>query len=102
MPSARPRLTEKTGARGDRHGRPAPRLRLGREAAPGLAAQLAEPIDWAAMLEALVERGASRMLELGPGRALADMAFGAFPHLDIRALSDFHTIEAQRAWLRAR
>lgn len=66
----------------------------------GLAAQLARPIDWAAMLDALVERGATRMLELGPGRALADMALAAFPHLEIRALSDFKTIDGAISWCR--
>ena len=43
-----------------------------------LAAQIANPIDWAAALEALVEAGAETFLDLGPGHALADMAHTAF------------------------
>jgi len=39
-----------------------------------LARQIAEPVEWAACLAACVEAGATAFLELGPGRALADMA----------------------------
>jgi hypothetical protein len=35
-------------------------------------AGLESPIDWAATLEALVEAGAEKFLDLGPGHALAD------------------------------
>ena len=44
-----------------------------------LAAQLANPIDCAAALEALVEAGAAKFLDLGPGHALAHMTGAAFP-----------------------
>jgi [acyl-carrier-protein] S-malonyltransferase len=71
----------------------------GPRALDGLASQVAHCIDWAATLEALVERGASRMLELGPGTALAEMARGACPGLDIRALDEFHSIEGVSRWI---
>jgi [acyl-carrier-protein] S-malonyltransferase len=64
----------------------------------GLARQLATAIDWEATLQAIVERGATRLLELGPGNALAEMARAPFPHLDIRAVDDFRTLDGLRAW----
>ncbi|TWB15309.1 [acyl-carrier-protein] S-malonyltransferase [Nitrospirillum amazonense] len=70
------------------------------QALAGLAAQLAETIDWAAVLEALAERGVTTVLELGPGRALADMAAAALPTADVRALDDFHGLAGARAWLK--
>ncbi|TWB70728.1 [acyl-carrier-protein] S-malonyltransferase [Nitrospirillum amazonense] len=68
----------------------------------GLAGQLAETIDWAAVLEALAERGVTTVLELGPGRALADMAAAALPTAEVRALDDFHSLAGARAWLKDR
>ncbi len=67
--------------------------------AHGLAAQLATTVDWAATLDALVERGAYRFLELGPGDALATMTRGAYPDLDVRALDEFRSLAGARAWL---
>ncbi|MDQ0396425.1 acyltransferase domain-containing protein [Labrys monachus] len=65
----------------------------------GLAAQLAATIDWAAVLEAMVERGMTRVLELGPGTALADMVRSAYPALDVRAIDDFRSLDGIQAWL---
>jgi len=67
--------------------------------APGLARQLAHTVDWAGTLAALVERGADRIFELGPGGALSDMMRGAYPTLPVRALDDFQTLAGARAWL---
>ena len=39
-----------------------------------LALQISQPVRWAACLESCVEAGANAFLELGPGRALANMA----------------------------
>ena len=64
-----------------------------------LAAQLAAPVDWAACLEACVETGATAFLELGPGRALAEMAAGAYPQLPARSLDDFRSLEGARRWI---
>ncbi len=66
---------------------------------PGLAAQLDTTVDWAATLDALVERGVDRILELGPGTALADMARSAFPMLDFRAVDDFRSVVGIRTWI---
>lgn len=64
-----------------------------------LAAQIDTAIDWAATLEALMERGATRVLELGPGSALADMVRATWPKIDARAIDDFRTIEGVKNWV---
>jgi [acyl-carrier-protein] S-malonyltransferase len=65
----------------------------------GLAAQLATTIDWAALLDAMAERGVRRILELGPGSALADMARPVLPDADVRAADDFRSVSGARDWL---
>ncbi|KWF09813.1 malonate decarboxylase subunit epsilon [Burkholderia pseudomultivorans] len=64
-----------------------------------LARQIAEPVEWAACLAACVEAGATAFLELGPGRALADMASGAYPALPARSLADFRSVDGVTGWL---
>ena len=64
-----------------------------------LAAQVAQTLDWAACLEACVEAGVDRMLELGPGNALAAMASATYPAIRARALDDFRTLDGVKAWL---
>ena len=51
------------------------------------------------VLEALVERGVDRILELGPGTALADMVRGAYPAMQVRAVDDFRSIAGIKAWI---
>ncbi|KVC31917.1 malonate decarboxylase subunit epsilon [Burkholderia pseudomultivorans] len=64
-----------------------------------LARQIAEPVEWAACLAACAEAGATAFLELGPGRALADMASGAYPALPARSLADFRSVDGVTGWL---
>ncbi|MBN3778131.1 malonate decarboxylase subunit epsilon, partial [Burkholderia sp. Ac-20345] len=64
-----------------------------------LARQIAEPVEWAACLAACVEAGATAFLELGPGRALAEMAGGAYPALPARSLADFRSVDGVASWL---
>ena len=64
-----------------------------------LARQIAEPVEWAACLAACVEAGATAFLELGPGRALAEMAGGAYPALPARSLADFRSVDGVTNWL---
>lgn len=66
-----------------------------------LAAQIAQTIQWSACLEGCVEAGASAFLELGPGRALSEMAASAYPHLPARSLDDFRTVEGLDKWMTA-
>ncbi|MFY9289906.1 MAG: acyl transferase, partial [Methylorubrum rhodinum] len=86
----------------------APRLLSGLDGAPvfdarrgldKLARQIAEPIDWAACLDAAREFGATRVLELGPGHALATMAREALPDARLHALEDFRTVEGMLGWI---
>jgi len=90
--------------------RPAPDTRLfsgidgavvlnGPAAVGKLASQLSQPVQWAACLDACVEAGADTFLELGPGRALAEMASNAHPGLAARSVDEFKSLEGVRAWL---
>lgn len=72
-----------------------------RASVSGLAQQLASTVDWDAVLTALVERGVQRVLELGPGDALAHMVRGAWPDVDARALDDFNAVDGARQWFEA-
>jgi [acyl-carrier-protein] S-malonyltransferase len=64
-----------------------------------LARQLATLLRWDLCLEAASERGIAAVLELGPGRALADMAASLRPDLPVRSLDDFRSLDGVRAWL---
>ncbi len=64
-----------------------------------LAEQISHTVQWAACLEGCVEAGASTFLELGPGRALSEMATGAYPAIPARSLEDFSTLTGVRTWL---
>ena len=64
-----------------------------------LAAQISHTVQWAACLEGCVEAGASAFLELGPGRALAEMASSTYPDIPARSFDDFRTLQGVRAWL---
>jgi [acyl-carrier-protein] S-malonyltransferase len=64
-----------------------------------LARQLASPLNWAACIEALAEAKVERILELGPGRALANMARSLKVFREVRALDDFRTVDGVRRWI---
>ncbi len=115
-PSHTPRLAPAAAALADALAREslhrsapgAPRLLSGLDGAPvfdvakgldKLAHQIARTIDWAACLDAAREFGATRVLELGPGHALATMAREALPDAQVHALEDFRTVEGVQAWI---
>ncbi|MCJ2139915.1 acyltransferase domain-containing protein [Methylobacterium sp. E-066] len=64
-----------------------------------LARQISHTLDWAACLEACREYGADRVLELGPGHALATMARTALPDARVHALEEFRSITGVTDWL---
>jgi [acyl-carrier-protein] S-malonyltransferase len=64
-----------------------------------LAKQISHTVQWAHCLEGCVEAGASVFFELGPGRALNEMAAGAYPDIPAHGLEDFRTLQGARAWL---
>ena len=64
-----------------------------------LAKQLSQTVDWSACMQACHELGATTMLELGPGSALAHMVSKQFPDARVHSAEDFHTIKGLRDWL---
>lgn len=64
-----------------------------------LAAQVSRTVEWGRCLDACVEAGAVAFFELGPGRALAEMAARAHPQIPARSVEDFRTPAGVRAWL---
>jgi [acyl-carrier-protein] S-malonyltransferase len=64
-----------------------------------LARQVARPIDWSATLEALAELGVNRVLDLGPGHALAEMMQAFLPSIRCYAADGFRTIGGLRKWI---
>jgi [acyl-carrier-protein] S-malonyltransferase len=64
-----------------------------------LAQQIGSTLNWAACLESCRESGARCALELGPGRALSQMAMSHFPPGRVRSSEDFRTLAGLRAWL---
>ncbi|MFQ3453039.1 acyltransferase domain-containing protein [Bradyrhizobium sp. UFLA01-814] len=64
-----------------------------------LASQVARPIDWTATLEALAELGVSRVLDLGPGHALAEMMQAFLSSVRCYAADGFRTVDGLRSWV---
>ncbi|MBK7955318.1 MAG: triphosphoribosyl-dephospho-CoA synthase [Candidatus Accumulibacter sp.] len=64
-----------------------------------LAAQISTPLDWACCLSNLVETQPDRVLEVGPGNALARILEELAPGLPVRATSDFRSSEGILNWL---
>lgn len=64
-----------------------------------LPAQLRTPLDWARCVESALEYGATRFLELGPGRSLTRMVEEAAPGIPARAWEDFRTPAGLAAWV---
>jgi [acyl-carrier-protein] S-malonyltransferase len=64
-----------------------------------LAKQISHTVQWAACLEGCAEAGASAFLELGPGRALSEMAASSYRGIPARSLEEFRTLRGARAWL---
>lgn len=64
-----------------------------------LAQQISHTLDWAACLDACGEVGATHVLELGPGHALATMAQAALPGLKVHALDAFRSVDGVREWI---
>ncbi|MCP3471574.1 acyltransferase domain-containing protein [Bradyrhizobium sp. CCGUVB1N3] len=64
-----------------------------------LACQVARAIDWSATLEALAELGVTRVLDLGPGHALAEMMRASQPSVRCYAADGFRTVDGLRNWI---
>jgi [acyl-carrier-protein] S-malonyltransferase len=64
-----------------------------------LSRQLAEPIRWAACMDACAEAGIAYALELGSGNALSRMLQARHPHINTRSVTDFRTLDGIQKWL---
>jgi [acyl-carrier-protein] S-malonyltransferase len=64
-----------------------------------LARQIAEPVRWDACMAACLEDGATAFLELGPGRALSDIAAATYPQFPARSIEEFRSLDGVRRWL---
>lgn len=76
----------------------APVRRVG-EGIGRLAAQVSTAIDWAACMDACRAARPSRILELGPGDALARMMSEQAPGIPSRSVADFKSASGVLAWL---
>lgn len=66
-----------------------------------LSRQLAEPIQWAACMDACAEQGITVALELGPGAALSRMLRERHPAIACRSMQDFRSSAGALRWLTA-
>lgn len=66
-----------------------------------LAAQVSTTIDWAGCMDACRAARPARLLELGPGDALARMSADLVPGIPARSVADFRTVEGLRRWIEA-
>jgi [acyl-carrier-protein] S-malonyltransferase len=66
-----------------------------------LALQIQQTIDWAACMDACRAARPQRVLELGPGDALARMIGEAKPRLHARSVAAFRSLDGIRHWLNA-
>lgn len=64
-----------------------------------LALQIRQTVDWAACMESCRAARPQRMLELGPGDALARMAGDAMPDIAVRSVTAFRSLDGIRHWL---
>lgn len=78
----------------------APVLRL-RDGLQKLALQVRQTVDWAACMESCRAARPQRVLELGPGDALARMAGEAMPDIAVRSVTAFRSLDGIRHWLDA-
>jgi [acyl-carrier-protein] S-malonyltransferase len=65
-----------------------------------LAAQVAQPVEWAQCVDALHERGCRVFLELGPGAALTRMVRDRHDDVDARSVDEFRDPAAIVEWIR--
>ena len=64
-----------------------------------LARQVAQTVDWAACMESCRAAGVTKVVELGPGDALARMMHELMPDSDVHSLSEFHSLSGLERWL---
>lgn len=63
-----------------------------------LATQLYLPLAWSECMAAAVTRGYRVFLELGPGSALSRMMRESHPHVEVRSIEEFDSLDAAAKW----
>ncbi len=66
-----------------------------------LALQVSHTIDWAACMDACRSAGVSRVLELGPGGALARLIRSVLGEGGVHSVSEFRSVAGLQRWLSA-
>jgi [acyl-carrier-protein] S-malonyltransferase len=64
-----------------------------------LARQISQTVDWAACMESCRAAGVTKVVELGPGDALAHMMHEFMPDGDVHSLSEFRSLPGFEHWM---
>jgi [acyl-carrier-protein] S-malonyltransferase len=64
-----------------------------------LARQIQQTVDWAACMESCRAAGVTKVVELGPGNALARFMREFMPESDAHSLSEFHSLPGVKHWM---
>jgi [acyl-carrier-protein] S-malonyltransferase len=64
-----------------------------------LSRQIQQTVDWAACMESCRAAGVTKVVELGPGNALARMMHDFMPDSDVHSLSEFHSLSGFELWV---
>jgi len=64
-----------------------------------LACQIQRAVDWASCMESCRAAGVSKVVELGPGNALAHLMHEFMPDGDVHSLSEFHSLPGFEHWV---
>lgn len=63
-----------------------------------LASQIQQTVNWAGCMDSCHASGVSKVIELGPGAALAHMARESIPGVDAHSVSEFHSLSGFLNW----
>ena len=64
-----------------------------------LSRQIKQTVDWAACMESCRASRVTKVVELGPGNALARMMHDFMPDSDVHSLSEFHSLSGFEQWV---
>jgi len=70
-----------------------------RAGADKLARQIQQTVDWAACMQSCRAAGVTKVMELGPGHALAHMMHEFMAGGDVHSLSEFHSLPGCEHWV---
>jgi [acyl-carrier-protein] S-malonyltransferase len=70
-----------------------------RTGADKLARQIQQTVDWAACMQSCRAAGVARVVELGPGHALAHMMHEFMADADVHSLPEFHSLSGFERWV---